>query len=64
MKTSPSGKSYIGQTIQPEQKRWKAHINSAYNLTDARYNCKISRAIRKYINKNIQMKASEEIERI
>lgn len=54
MKTSPSGKSYIGQTIQPEQKRWKAHINSAYNLTDARYNCKISRAIRKYGAENFQ----------
>ena len=29
MLTSPSGKSYIGQTIRPPQKRWKDHKDNA-----------------------------------
>lgn len=48
MRTSPSGKSYIGLTVLSEKTRWKQHIRDAYNPTNTCYNSKLSIAIRKY----------------
>lgn len=48
MRTSPSGKSYIGQTSFPEEKRWKEHCNVAFLKSSPAYNYPLSRAIRKY----------------
>lgn len=45
--TSPSGKSYIGQTTN-ELKRIQQHKRLAYNQNDRAYNCKFYQAIRKY----------------
>jgi len=46
--TSPSGKIYIGQTIQTFLKRKNRHHSNAFNISDKAYNYPISRAIRKY----------------
>lgn len=48
MRTSPSGKSYIGQTSFQEEKRWKEHCNIAFLKSSPGYNYPLSRAIRKY----------------
>jgi group I intron endonuclease len=49
--TSPSGKRYIGQTIQPLDKRWKQHIDAAHRTY--KDNCKVlNKAIRKYGSKH------------
>lgn len=48
MRTSPSGKSYIGQTAFEENKRWKEHCYVAFDKNSAGYNYPLSRAIRKY----------------
>lgn len=48
MRTSPSGKSYIGQTIKDEQLRWKEHCYEALHDNMPGYNSKLSKAIRKY----------------
>lgn len=48
MRTSPSGKSYIGQTIQSEIIRWKQHCQCANNKNSNLYNSALSYAIRKY----------------
>lgn len=45
--TSPSGKSYIGQTVK-ENKRKAQHKRSAFNEMDAAYNAPFHKAIRKY----------------
>ena len=45
--TSPSGKSYIGQTVK-ENKRKAQHKRSAYNINDSAYNSPFHKAIRKY----------------
>lgn len=45
--TSPSGKSYIGQTVK-ENKRKAQHKRSAFNETDAAYDTPFHKAIRKY----------------
>lgn len=45
---SPSGKVYIGQTIQPLNKRISSHFYVAFNKKLKAYNTKISKAIRKY----------------
>lgn len=55
MRTSPSGKSYIGQTVQSEEKRWKQHCNNAFNPSSPLYNNTLSRAIRKYGKDNFQV---------
>jgi group I intron endonuclease len=45
--TSPSGKSYIGQTIQSLDKRWKQHIDASRR--EYKDNCKVlNKSIRKY----------------
>lgn len=48
MRTSPSGKSYIGQTIKDEKLRWKEHCYEALHDNMPSYNSKLSKAIRKY----------------
>ena len=45
--TSPSGKIYIGQTINPKE-RYRKHISEAYNTKHLGYNTRLSKAIRKY----------------
>ena len=45
--TSPSGKIYIGQTINPKE-RYRKHISEAYNAKHSGYNTLLSKAIRKY----------------
>lgn len=48
MRTTPSGKSYIGQTSFSEEKRWREHCNVAYLENSPAYNYPLSKAIRKY----------------
>lgn len=52
MKTSPSGKSYIGQTIQEENMRWYQHIYDATTQGSHFHNTPFARAIRKYGKEN------------
>lgn len=59
MRTSPSGKSYIGQTIFSEQHRWADHCYRAYRKQDPDYDYKLSRAIRKYGGENFTVKILE-----
>ena len=47
--TSPSGKSYVGQTIQPLRKRINGHWESARN---PKLNTAFCRAMRKYPNRH------------
>lgn len=49
--TSPSGKVYIGQTIQKLSTRKARHIRDAHKANLVVYNSKFYRAIRKYGNK-------------
>lgn len=45
--TSPSGKKYIGQTIQTIEKRWKQHIDSSKKIY--KDHCKVlNKSLRKY----------------
>ena len=55
MRTSPSGKSYIGQTIQSEQTRWNQHCRDAYNCSSPLYETILSKAIRKYGKNNFSV---------
>ena len=48
MRTSPSGKRYIGQTIKDEATRWKQHVEDAYGSEKRPRNTPLSRSIRKY----------------
>lgn len=48
MRTSPSGKKYIGQTIKDEKLRWKEHCYEALHDNMPGFNSKLSKAIRKY----------------
>ena len=48
MRTTPSGKSYIGQTSFSEEKRWKEHCTVAFRKKSPAYNYPLSKAIRKY----------------
>lgn len=48
MRTSPSGKRYIGQTIKDESQRWKQHVADAYGSEKRPRNTPLSCAIRKY----------------
>ncbi len=59
MIVSPSGKRYIGQTIQPVEKRWKQHIDSANR--EYKDNCKVlNKSIRKYGCKHFTIEILEE----
>lgn len=52
--TSPSGKSYIGQTIKSIGQRWKEHIEDANN--PKKDHCKaLNAAIRKYKNDDFHL---------
>jgi group I intron endonuclease len=58
MITSPSGKKYIGQTIQPFEKRWKQHIDSAQRKY--KDNCRIlNKTIRKYGKEQLKIEVLE-----
>lgn len=59
MRTSPSGKSYIGLTTQTEQQRWIQHCQGAYNVNSSQYFSKLGRAIRKYGISNFTVKILE-----
>lgn len=48
MRTSPSGKHYIGQTTKTEEQRWQEHCYEAFNENAHNYNSKLNKAIRKY----------------
>ena len=48
-----NGKRYIGQTINPEQRK-KQHYSSAFNPNDADYNAVIHKAFRKYGYENFE----------
>lgn len=48
MRTSPSGKRYIGMTTIPEKTRWRQHCSNAYRVNCSDYNTPLSKAIRKY----------------
>ena len=48
MRTSPSGKHYIGQTVKTEEQRWQEHCYEAFNCNQNNYNSKLNKAIRKY----------------
>ena len=50
--TSPSGKVYIGQTIQKMSGRRNKHYSDAFNKQGSLYHSKFSRAIRKYGKEN------------
>ena len=54
MRTAPSGKSYIGQTIKSEIERWKEHCSVAYLEGSSCYHYPLSRAIRKYGKENFE----------
>ena len=55
MRTSPSGKSYIGQTVQSEQVRWKQHCQDAFHESSPLYKTALSKAIRKYGKDNFSV---------
>lgn len=46
--TSPSGKSYIGQTIQDPERRWADHVRRAHSNDDKERCPALSQAIIKY----------------
>jgi group I intron endonuclease len=57
--TSPSGKIYIGQTIQCLDKRWKQHVDAARRVY--KDNCKVlNKSIRKYGDKHFKIEILEE----
>lgn len=58
-----NGKSYIGQTINPEQ-RLKAHKSSAFNENSAEYNTLLHQAMRKYGYENFAYEVLAEAETI
>lgn len=61
MITSPSGKKYIGQTIQPLEKRWKQHIDASKK--EYKDNCKVlNKSLRKYGDKHFKIEILEECE--
>lgn len=61
MITSPSGKHYIGQTIQPLDKRWKQHIDASKK--EYKDHCKVlNKSLRKYGDKHFQIQVLEECE--
>jgi len=46
--TGPSGKIYIGKTVQPLHRRKICHKSNAFNKNVENYNCHFYKAIRKY----------------
>jgi len=59
--TSPSGKMYVGQTIQPLDKRWKQHIDASRK--EYKDHCKVlNKSLRKYGDKHFKIEILEECE--
>ena len=59
MITSPSGKKYIGQTIQDLEKRWKQHIDASKR--EYKDHCKVlNKSLRKYGEKHFKIEILEE----
>jgi hypothetical protein len=57
--TSPSGKNYIGQTIQSLDKRWKQHIDASKK--EYKDHCKVlNKSLRKYGDKHFKIEILEE----
>lgn len=60
MRTSPSGKYYIGKTTRTEEIRWKEHSRKAFNPNEPDYTNHLSAAIRKYGAENFSLTVLEE----
>jgi group I intron endonuclease len=60
MRTSPSGKYYIGKTTRTEEVRWKEHSRKAFNPNEPDYTNHLSAAIRKYGAENFSLTILEE----
>lgn len=60
MRTSPSGKNYIGQTVFSESYRWAKHNEEAHNPKSKAYFTLISAAIRKYGAENFSVQILED----
>lgn len=60
MRISPSGGKYIGQTVRPENIRWKQHCKQAFEKNYSDYNSILNRAIRKYGADNFTVKILED----
>ncbi len=61
MITSPSGKKYIGQTVQSLENRWKQHIDASKR--EYKDNCKVlNKSLRKYGEKHFLIELLEECE--
>ena len=60
MRTSPSGKYYIGKTTRTEEVRWKEHSRKAFNPNEPDYTNYLSAAIRKYGAENFSLTILEE----
>lgn len=59
MITSPSGKKYVGQTIQPLDKRWKQHLDASKKTY--KDNCKVlNKSLRKYGDIHFKVEILEE----
>lgn len=48
MRTSPSGRRYIGQTVKSEEKRWKQHVTDAFGKDEKKRQTPLSCSIRKH----------------
>lgn len=59
--TSPSGKVYIGKTIQTLEKRKRGHKKIYFNKNSTSYNTKFARAIRKYEFDNFKWEIIEKV---
>ena len=60
MRISPSGKYYIGRTINKEIDRWSEHVRHAMNLTSSDGCWLLNQAIRKYGGENFTLKILED----
>ena len=60
MRTSPSGKYYIGKTTRTEAIRWKEHTRKAFNPNEPDYTNHLSAAIRKYGPENFSLNILED----
>jgi group I intron endonuclease len=57
--TSPSGKKYVGQTIQSLDKRWKQHIDASKK--EYKDHCKVlNKSLKKYGEKHFNIEILEE----
>lgn len=59
MRTSPSGRRYIGQTTKKEEERWKEHVYSATHKGSSEWKTPLSASIRKYGGDSFTVKILE-----